>query len=189
MNRDLGEGGSRTPRQERSPASEAGRGFARKWQSRRRRARSQRQTASIPREQKHASNDVRCQDTERCEVRRKVVAFPDLRGTSSVILMTRTRVDCQSSSEAGDVLVRPTYPTWRLNSNMWIAMGCYVTDHAQQWVAVCFQKNTRFQKSRSICTSSADLESTGDRVTAASDGLSQTWSDKLRAGRQIAVWM
>ena len=40
-----------------------------------------------------------------------------------------------------------------------------------------------FQKSRRRCTSSADLESTGDRVTAAPDGLSQTWSDKLRAGR------
>ena len=36
-------------------------------------------------------------------------------------------------------------------------------DHAQQWVAVCFQENTRFQKSRRRCTSSADLESTGDR--------------------------
>ena len=61
-------------------------------------------------------------------------------------------------------------------------------DHAQQWVAVCFPKNTRFQKSRRRCTSSAALESTGDRVTAAPDGLSQTWSDKLRAGRQVAVW-
>ena len=29
---------------------------------------------------------------------------------------------------------------------------------------------------------------TGDNVTAAPDGLSQTWSDKLRAGRQVAVW-
>ena len=61
-------------------------------------------------------------------------------------------------------------------------------DRAQEWVAVCFQVNTRFQKSRRRCTSSADLESTGDRVTAAPDGLSQTWSDKLRAGRQVAVW-
>ena len=47
--------------------SEAGRGIARKWQPRERRARSQRQTASIPREQMHASNDVRSQDAERCE--------------------------------------------------------------------------------------------------------------------------
>ena len=69
-------------------------------------------------------------------------------------------------------------------------MGCYETvcwrfpDHARQWVAVCFQENIRFQKSRGRCTSSAALESTGDRVTAAPDGMSQTWSDKLRAGRQ-----
>ena len=47
-----------------------------------------------------------------------------------------------------------------------------------------FQENTRFQKSRRRCTSSAALQSTGDRVTAAPDGMSQTWSDKLRAGRQ-----
>ena len=32
----------------------------------------------------------------------------------------------------------------------------------------------RFQKSRRRCTSSAALESTGDRVTAAPDGMSQT---------------
>ena len=57
-------------------------------------------------------------------------------------------------------------------------------DHAQQWVAVCFQENIRFQKSRKRCTSSAALESSGDRVTAAPDGMSQTWSDKLRAERQ-----
>ena len=54
----------------------------------------------------------------------------------------------------------------------------------QRWVATCFQENIRFQKSRRRCTSSAALESTGDRVTAAPDGMSQTWSDKLRAGRQ-----
>ena len=67
--------------------------------------------------------------------------------------MTRTRVDCQSSSEdrceavcwqrAGEANVFDM----ALNSTMRMAMGCYVTDHAQQWVAVCFQKNTRFQKS------------------------------------------
>ena len=32
--------------------------------------------------------------------------------------------------------------------------------------------------------SSAAPEQTGDRVTAAPDGMSQTWSDRLRAGRQ-----
>ena len=55
---------------------------------------------------------------------------------------------------------------------------------AQQRIAVCLQENIRFQKSRSRCSSRAELESTGDRVPAAPDGLSQTWSDKLRAGRQ-----
>ena len=35
-----------------------------------------------------------------------------------------------------------------------------------------------------VDTSSAALESSGDRVTAARDVMSQTWSDKLRAGRQ-----
>ena len=71
---------------------------------------------------------------------------------------------------------------------MRIAMGCFVTDRALLWVPVCLQENMRFQKSRSRCTSSADLESTGDRVTAAPDALSLAWGDKPRAGRQIAVW-
>ena len=51
------------------------------------------------------------------------------------------------------------------------AMGCCETVHSK-WAAVCFQKNTRFQKEQK----------------AAPYGLSQTWSDKLRAGRQVAVW-
>ena len=35
-----------------------------------------------------------------------------------------------------------------------------------------------------VDTSSAALESSNDRVTAAPDGMSQTWSDKLRAEQQ-----
>ena len=44
--------------------------------------------------------------------------------------MTRTRIDARQS--AGDVLVRPPYPTWRLNSTMRIAMGCCVLSEAQK---------------------------------------------------------
>ena len=97
-------------------------------------ARSQRQTASIPREQEHSSS---------------------------------------SEDRCGAVCWR------RAGSDMAAQL-----DHADSDGLLCaFQENTRFQKSRRSCTSSAGQESTGHRVTAAPDGLSQTWSDKLRAGR------
>ena len=73
---------------------------------------------------------------------------------------------------------------WRRAGKANVSDMAALLDHAQQWVSVCLQESIRFQKSRSRCTSSADLESTGDRATAAPDGLSQTWGDKLRAGRQ-----
>ena len=115
MNRDLGEGGSRTPRQERPPGE---RGRARigasgnhvkgahdrsdrqhpSQESKSTRAvthvrgahdRSDRRI-SISREQEHASNDVRSQDAEHCEESdaRYVLSVTFAETTSSVILMT-----------------------------------------------------------------------------------------------------
>ena len=74
---------------------------SRKWQPRERRARQQRQTASISREQEHASNDVRSQDAEQCvESDARYLLFVTFAATTlSVILMTRARVDCQSSED------------------------------------------------------------------------------------------
>ena len=95
MNRDLGEGGSRTPRQERPPGE---RGKARtrgKEQPRNKRARSQRQTVTVPNE--HESNDVRSQDAEQCEESdaRHLLSPTFAETTTRVILMTWTGVDCQ----------------------------------------------------------------------------------------------
>ena len=56
--------------------------------------------------------------------------------------------------------------------------GLGFPDHAQHvGQHVDGRTARRFQKSRRKCTSSAALESSGDRVTAAPDGMSQTWSD------------
>ena len=61
-----------------------------KWQPRARRARPQRQTASISKEQEHASNDARSQDAEQCEESdaRYLLSLTFAETTSSVILMT-----------------------------------------------------------------------------------------------------
>ena len=62
---------------------------------------SQRQTAFISREQEDASNDVRSQDAEQCvESDARYLLFVTFAATTlSVILMTRARVDCQSSED------------------------------------------------------------------------------------------
>ena len=62
---------------------------SRKWQPRVRRARPQRQTASISEEQEHASNDVRSQDAEQCEESdARYLLSLTFAEHSSVILMT-----------------------------------------------------------------------------------------------------
>ena len=82
MNRDLGEGGSRTPRQER-PLGERGRA--------RIRASGNHVKGAYDRsERQHASNDARFQDTEQCEESdaRYLLSLTFAETISSVILMT-----------------------------------------------------------------------------------------------------
>ena len=53
---------------------------------------------------------------------------------------------------------------WRREQREHIRHGGSTRPCGQRWFATCFQENIRFQKNGRRCTSSAALESTGDRV-------------------------
>ena len=65
-------------------------------------------------------------------------------------------------------------------------MVCCETMHSK--LVVCFHKNTRFQKEQKEMHVECRSGVNGRPRHGGTNVLSQTWSDTLRAGRQVAVW-